>query len=432
MLALVASITALLISTTILLSGSGLLGTLLSVRMTVESFGNDITGLVMSAYFLGLALGAIGAGAVVRRVGHIRSFGVFAALVTAATLLHALWIHPVAWGLLRVVAGFSLAGLYMVVESWLAERGQGGARGRLFSFYQIATYLGLGIGQFLLTLRPVETAELFIINAIIFAVSLIPVTMTRAIHPTLPERHRLQLRAVVTASPMGAIFCIGSGIITGSAFGLAPVFVVNLAGVQSVAVFMGALVLGGMILQYPLGHLSDRVDRRHLLTGVCVALMAECVFLIWAGGQAFVLLAAAGSLFGGLIFTLYPLAVAHINDRVQSESFVGIAATLLLLWGVGAVIGPILFGQVMAAIGPNGLVISTAATAAVLAVVALLMRGESIPAGEQGPYVTVTGTTNVISELDPRTEPEVDPQTDWIDWLSAQDAEAAATDGAAG
>jgi len=414
MLPLIASITALLASTAILMVGSGLLGTLLSVRMTVDGFGTGTTGLVMSAYFLGLMLGAVGAGMVVRRAGHIRAFAVFAAVVTAATLLHALYVTPLVWGLLRMVAGFSLAGLYMVIESWLNERGQGGARGRLFSLYQIASYLGLGAGQFLLTLRPIDAPDLFIITAIVFALCLIPVSLTRAINPTPPERHRMQFAAVLRQSPLGAFICLAAGIVNGAAFALAPVYVIGHAGVQSVSVFMGALVLGGMLLQYPIGHLSDIFDRRWLIIGVTVALLAVIAVLLHTADRGLIPLAATGTLFGGLTFTLYPLAVAHINDRVRASDFVGIAATLLFLWGLGAVVGPLAIGHLMDVIGSDGLLLALGVTVAAAGIATLLARGESVPNAEQSAFVGMARTTSVITEMDPRHEEPVDPQLDWI------------------
>ncbi|MDZ7811232.1 MAG: MFS transporter [Arhodomonas sp.] len=233
MLPLLISVTALLASTLVLMTGSGLLGTLLSVRMGLEAYSPGVTGAVLSAYFAGLMLGALGAGGVIRRAGHIRAFAVFAAVVTAATLLHALWINPWFWAALRIISGFSLAGLYMVIESWLNERGAGQARGRLFSLYQTTSYLGLGLGQLLLTLQPVTGAELFIINAILLALCLVPVSLTRAIHPTPPERAPLALALVYRGSPLGMLICLGAGIVNGSTFALAPVFVAEHVGCRA-------------------------------------------------------------------------------------------------------------------------------------------------------------------------------------------------------
>jgi MFS family permease len=417
MLALFMSITALLASTAVLMVGSGLLGTLLSVRMTAEGYDAGVTGLVMAAYFLGLMLGALGAGGAIRRAGHIRAFAAFAAVVTASTLLHALWVNPLFWGLLRIVCGFSFAGLYMVIESWLNERGQGAARGRLFSLYQIASYLGLGCGQFLLPLRPVETAEMFVINAIFLALCLVPVAMTRSLHPTPPARNRMALRAVLTGSPLGVLICIGAGIVNGAAFALAPVFVIAHAGVQSVSVFMGAMVLGGMLLQYPIGHLSDLFDRRLLIAIVNLALLATSGVVLWAADSGLVALAALGAVYGGLTFTLYPLAVAHINDRVQSDSFVGVAAALLFIWGLGAVIGPAAIGGFMSWFGPDGLLLCVAAAAALMALATVMLRREAVPDHEQTAFVGMSRTTSAITELDPR---QTDPQLDWLAMLDSE------------
>ncbi|MFB4202385.1 putative MFS-type transporter YcaD [wastewater metagenome] len=427
MRALIVSITALLGSTVILMTGSGLLGTLLSVRMGIEQYSPGITGLVMSAYFAGLMLGALGAGAVIRRAGHIRAFAVFAALVTAATLVHALWIDPWVWGALRVISGFSLAGLYMVIESWLNERGAGGARGRLFSLYQATSYLGLGLGQLLISVRPASGPELFMLNAVLLALCLVPVSLTRAIHPTPPERTPMALALVCRGSPLGVFICLGAGIVNGSAFALAPLFIVDHVGLQSVAVFMSAVILGGMLLQYPIGHLSDVFDRRRLLVAVNLALAAFAVVMLFVANSGLTVLAAVGLGYGGLTFTLYPLAVAHINDRVRSDNFVGVAGALLFLWGIGAVVGPIAIGQLMNLLGTEGLFHAAAACAVLMAAATLAARREQVPNEEQTAFVSMARTTTVITEMDPRADPGEQVQMDWIEEMqTSQETEAAA------
>lgn len=423
MLALIVSISALLASTAILMTGSGLLGTLLSVRMSAEAFDPGVTGLVLSAYFAGLVLGAFGAGTVVRRAGHVRAFAAFAAVVTAATLIHSLWVNPWVWGALRVVSGFCLAGLYMVIESWLNERGAGHARGRIFSLYQTMSYLGLGLGQLMLPLRPVEGPELFTINAILLALCLVPVTLTRSIHPTPPARTPMALALVFRGSPLGVLVCLGAGIVNGAAFALAPVFIVEQQGVSSVATFMGAMVLGGMLLQYPIGHLSDVFDRRLLIAAINLALVAVAGGMLYVADAGLWILAGVGLGFGGLTFTLYPLAVAHINDRIQSDNFLGVAGALLFLWGLGAVIGPVVFGQVMAWVGVSGLFDAVAVTAAIMAVATLSARRESVPQAEQTPFVSMARTTTMITEMDPRAGSD-DSQIDWIEHLSITEASA--------
>ncbi|MBA1147589.1 MFS transporter [Ectothiorhodospiraceae bacterium WFHF3C12] len=422
---LLSTITALLGSTLILMLGNGLFGTLLSVRMTLEAFGTTTTGVVMSCYFGGLAVGALQAGRVIKRVGHIRAFAVFAAVMTSAVALHGLYVDAIAWGVLRALAGFSAAGLYMVIESWLNERSTATTRGRVFSIYQVVTYLGLGSGQFLLEIRPPDTLDLFLITGLLFALCLIPVSMTRAIHPAPIERHRMALRAVLSGSPTGAAACVAAGLINGAAFALAPVFIIESGlALTAVSAFMGAMIVGGIFLQYPIGHLSDIFDRRLLLAAVNLSLAVVGLVVMYFHASPLPVLAGLAAAFGGLSFTAYPLAVSHINDRIHSADFVSASAAMLFLWGMGAFAGPTIAGWSMRQVGPEGLFVFAAAVAALAGIWALIARGEAVPLDKQGAFVSMARTTSIITEMDPRYEAE--GQLDWIDEMQRQEAEHAA------
>jgi len=403
--------------------GNGLLGTLLSVRMTLESFGTTTTGIVMSCYFGGLALGALQAGRVIKRVGHIRAFAVFAAVMTSAVVLHGLYLNAVAWAVLRGLAGFSAAGLYMVIESWLNERSTPGTRGRVFSIYQVVSYLGLGIGQFLLGLRDPAGLDLFLVTALLFALCLIPVSMTRSINPAPIERHRMALKLVVAGSPVGAACCVAAGLINGAAFALAPVFVIQAGhALTAVSTFMGAMIVGGIALQYPIGHLSDIFDRRRLLAAVNLTQAAVSLLILLFYQTPLLLLATMATAFGGLSFTAYPLAVAHINDKIQTSDFVAASAAMLFLWGMGAFAGPAIAGWSMRQIGPQGLFVYALAVAGLIGLTALAAKREGVPMAEQTAFVSMARTTAMIAEMDPRYEGG-EGQRDWIDEMQRGEAQ---------
>ncbi len=398
------SISALLISVAILLLGGGLLGTLLSVRMTLEAFDPTITGLVMSAYFFGLMLGAQQAARVIRRAGHIRAFAVFAVITNAAVLGHGLYLDPYLWAALRVLTGFSIAGLYMVIESWLNERATSETRGRIFSVYQVIAYTALGGGQLLLYVGDPSGPDLFMVSALLLGLALIPVSITRAEHPKPPEHHRMALRATLGHSPLAGIATVGSGLINGAIFAMTPVFgLATGIGVDGIALLMAAIIFGGVLLQWPIGQLSDRLGRRPVLAAVGAGTAIVAVTLAVADFLPLTLLIPVAAMFGGVSFTLYPLSVSHANDVLQPKDFVSVSGTLLFFWGLGATVGPTAAGQVMAYTGPRGLFLFVAGVATLIALAAWLLRAEEVPVdAQEAPFVPVARTTPVISELDPR------------------------------
>ncbi|MCC5859328.1 MAG: MFS transporter [Ectothiorhodospiraceae bacterium] len=398
------SILALLASTAILLLGAGLMGSLLSIRLSFEAVDPQIKGLILSAYYIGLVVGSQLAGGVIRRAGHIRAFAIFAALCTAAILLQGLYVVPAGWFVLRLSIGFSIAGIYMVVESWLNERADPASRGRVFSLYQIISYVALGAGQFLLHLGDPASAELFMIVGLLFALCLVPVALSRASTPPEPALHvPMALRQTLTATPLAAWTCLSSGLSSGAVFTLTPVFALRLGlDVGGVATLMASLILGGVALQWPIGQLSDRFGRRPLilLVGAASAVLAAAIAGFGAQVPMAVLLVAM-VVFGGFSFTHYPLAASQANDTVGAGSdYVAVAAALLFLWGVGAALGPVAGGWAIAWLGGSGLFYYIATLGLVTALAAWGQGRDPAPVYQ--PYRTMSRTTAVIIDLDPR------------------------------
>lgn len=407
------SITALLASVAIMLIGTGLMGTLLSVRLSIEAVDPQVKGVILAAYYVGLVAGSQWAGHVIRQVGHIRAFAIFAAVCTAAILLQGLYLLPAAWFFLRILIGFSIAGIYMVVESWLNERADPTNRGRVFSLYQVISYLGLGAGQLLLPFGDPAGSELFMMVAILFALCLVPVALSRASTPPEPPPHtRMALVATLTGSPLAAWTCVASGLMSGALFTLTPAFGLRIGlDVNGIAMLMASLIFGGIALQWPIGQLSDRFGRQPMIlaVGTGAALLALGIALLGASLPASLLLAGT-AVFGGFAFTFYPLAVAQANDRVSTGAgFVAIAAALLFLWGVAAAGGPVIAGWMIALIGGPGLFFYMAAIAATTGAAGWLFRHERTDA--QARYRTMSRTTPVIHELDPRAHTDETPPT---------------------
>ncbi|MCH8504236.1 MAG: MFS transporter [Ectothiorhodospiraceae bacterium] len=398
------SIIALLASTAILLLGGGLMGSLVSIRLSFEAIDPQIKGLILSAYYIGLVVGSQLAGRVIRQAGHIRAFAIFAAICTAVILLQGLYVLPAAWFVLRVIIGFSIACIYMVVESWLNERADPASRGRVFSLYQIITYVALGAGQFLLHLGDPASAELFMIVGLLFALCLVPVALSQASTPPEPTLHvPMALRQTLTGSPLAAWTCLASGLSSGAVFTLTPAFGLRLGlDVGGVATLMASLILGGVVLQWPIGQLSDRFGRRPLilLVGAATAVLAAAI----AGFGAQVPMAAllvAMAVLGGFSYTFYPLAASQANDTVGAGSdYVAVAAALLFLWGIGAALGPIAGGWAIAWLGGPGLFYYIATLGLVTGLAAWSQGTDPAPVYQ--PYRTMSRTSAVIIDLDPR------------------------------
>ncbi|PAU82441.1 MFS transporter [Halovibrio salipaludis] len=413
------SITALMFSIGVLLLGVGLMGTLLSVRLSFEDMSGQAKGLVLSAYYIGLVIGSQKGGWVIRQAGHIRAFAIFAALCTVAILLQGLYVSGVSWFLLRILIGFSTSGIYMVVESWLNERAEPSNRGTVFSAYQIITYGGIGLGQFLMHLGDPQGAELFMIVGVLFALCLVPVALSRASNPPEPlEQARMALGQTWRDSHLAVITCLGAGLLSGAVYTLIPLAALrmNLA-VSDVAPLMAGLVLGGVALQWPIGHFSDRFGRRPLILLVAAATTLVTVAMMAAAGRVPLWpLVGLSALLGGFVFTLYPLSVALANDSQDEGNFVGVSAALIFLWGIGAATSPIVGGAILARTPPGGLFIYMGVISAVLAIAALMQPRhlERI----RSPFRMMTRSAPTLVDLDPRAHEEEDagPEVDPPEW----------------
>jgi MFS family permease len=404
-----ASITALLMGTLVFLLGNGLLGTLVAVRLDKAGHDTVVAGAVMAAYFVGLIAGCLRAGAIVSAVGHIRAFAVFAGCSAALAATFTLVSDPIAWGLLRLLGGFAIAGLFMVIESWLNDATENEWRGRILSTYMVVVYVSLGIGQLLLGLYPVEGSHLFTIVSMLFALSLIPVSMTRQVAPQIPETEIMGLRALFAISPLGAVGCASAGLLLGAFYGLTPIFAQRVGlDVSGVSLLMASAIVGGLVVQFPVGWLGDRFDRRLVLTIAVWTVCGSAVAVSFASlsGNPYLIGACAVGLC--CAFGLYPLAVGQANDRVQGGSRVAIAGGLLLTYSAGAVFGPLMAAALMNVAGPYGLFIYLAAVAALTGAFALYrMRARpAVPAAEQGATQFLPRTSPVAPVLDPTvTEP---------------------------
>ncbi len=401
------SVAPLLAGMFLLFLGNGALGTLLSLRMAMTGFPSFTAGMVMSAYFMGLVLGTFWGRHLISGVGHIRAFAAFAAIFSAATLAHPFLVAVAPWFALRFVEGLTMSGLFMCTESWLNERASNELRGRVLSLYMIAVYLAQGTGQFLLNLPDPTGFAIFVIASILISLAVVPVAVTRVPAPALPPASRLGFRQLYAISPMGISGAFVAGSILGGFYGLAPYFAHGVGlSIAETAQFMSAAIIGGLLLQWPMGKLSDHVDRRWVMIAMCAGVVIASLALVGATGRTSAGLLVLAMLFGGVAFTLYPLSIAHTNDQIDPADLVPASASLLIAYGFGAVLGPVGAAATMSLMGPAGLFAFITGVAMATAVFAFWrLRQRAAPAAEdKGAFRPVPRTTSVACEMDPRSE----------------------------
>lgn len=405
----IVAIATLLLGIAVILAGNGLLGTLLGVRGEMEGFSSATLGLVTSAYFAGFVAGTFIVPRIIRRVGHIRMFAALASVASVVTLLHGMLVYPSAWFLLRILSGICIVGLYIVIESWLNEQTANEHRGHVFSAYMTTTLIGLGIGQVLLMAGDIATLHLFAIGSVLLSLGLVPVALTRVQEPDLVEAQHLGLRNLYAISPLGVVGCVFAGLGTGAFWGLAPVMAVGI-GLQAggVAGFMGLTILGGVLMLWPVGRLSDRFDRRTVLMWVCVlaALAATLALVLSRLETGWLLL--GGFLYGAVGFSIYALSAAHTNDHIESDQVLEVASSLQLLWGAGAIVGPILAGILMQWTDPTALLPFIAIAALLPGIFARyrMSVSEAIPMDDQGDFVPQFATSPAALEMHPEAHEE--------------------------
>jgi len=406
MISAIASITALLIGVAILLTGQGLQGTLLPVRATMEDFSTVAIGTFGAAYFLGFTVGCWRGARLVQRVGHVRVFAAMTALASASPLLHGLWIDLWAWSTLRFVSGFCFAILYVVIESWLNETSTNENRGSVFSIYVLINMTMLAAGQQMMLLDDPAVMTLFAISSVLVSLAAVPVALSTAPTPRQVQGEtRLDIGYLYRTSPAGMLGSLATGLANGSFWALAPVFTISFStNVSLTAWFMTAAVIGGAASQWPLGAWSDRVDRRFVMA-IAATLATAVSVAIWFFADTFTPagLIVLGGLWGSAAFPLYAISIAHSNDHAAENQYVVVSSGLLLMYGIGAVVGPMLSSVAMHFLGPAGLFAFTGVIHLLLCVYLLqrrLRRGRA-RAEEQAAFsdaLTASHTTSQIYE----------------------------------
>ncbi len=403
MFAAVRSAWALLLGLAFLMLGNGLQGTLLGVRASLEGFSTQTTGFVMTGFYVGFLLGSIVGPKLVKNVGHIRVFAALASIFSAAMLLHSIFIEPVTWFAIRVANGFAVAGLYIVVESWLNDAATNRTRGQLLSVYMVIVLGGMAAGQFLLNVASPAGFELFILVSVLVSLSLVPISLSVTRAPKFEAPVHVSWRAMYHSSPLGVVGCLIVGIAPGALLGMGAVYASAIGmSVADVSLFMATALAGGVVLQWPVGRLSDYFDRRVVITVVTMLAALAALTGAFAGERSTPILLVAVFLFGGLSFPVYSLCIAHSNDHLQPDQMVAASGTLVLVTGIGASLGPTFAASLMSAAGPAGFFWSLSAVHASIGLFALyrMTRRPPLPADEQRIYQAMpAGSTPVAARI---------------------------------
>jgi MFS family permease len=390
----------LLLGMGILMLGAGLQGTEISLRATLDGFAAPVTGAVMSCYYVGYMVGTAAAPRLVRRVGHIRVFAAMAAVASATILVQGLFVHPVPWALLRLVSGLCFAGIYVVAESWLNDRATRATRGALLAIYMAVLYIGLGGAQFLLIPADPRSDTPFMLVAMLISLAMVPILVAAQRAPEIDLPRKVRYRELYGDSPLGVVTVTVAGMVSSSIFSMGPVYA-RLSGLDTsgVATFMAVSLLSAVVTQFPVGRLSDRMDRRTVIAAICILATLCAAALAAFDHMPHALFLLLTALFSGAALTLYSLAVSHVNDHLEPTQMVAASSALLRLNGFGAAVSPILVGGLIEAFGPNAYFAALAGLTGLLTAYDLWRktRRRPLPADLKRPFVAAQAAAGRIA-----------------------------------
>jgi MFS family permease len=344
-------------------------------------------------------------------VGHVRVFGAMSAIASATVLIHIAFGHPILWALMRLASGFGFAGMYIVCESWLNDKATNETRGQLLSLYMIVNLGGMGLGQLLIGLGEIGGVGLFLMASVLVSIAVVPILITVSPAPDFEAPDRLGFRRLMQVSPLSVIGMATIGLIISMLFGMGPVYGLNL-GLKNTEIgyFMTSIMVGTLLLQYPVGRLSDKFDRRAVILGAA-SMSALCISIAsFFGASQFVPLLIFTMLFGGLTFSLYSLFIAHANDFLPPSQMVAMSSGLLMVNGAGAVVGSLFAATIIEILGSRSFMPAIASILVGLSIFILIrMRlRDSVPTEAQGSFVALPkNLTGVATGLNPEAE--------WID-----------------
>ena len=399
------SVFSLLFGAAILFAGHGIQVIALPIKAEALGFSEFVTGSLWSAYAAGMLLGCFLFPRLIGQIGHVRSFTMASAIATISVLLYLLSVNPWIWLLVRFVYGFVMTGFFMVTESWLNERTPNDIRGRVLGIYTAITLLMMSIGQIMINFVDPFGITILLAAAILLCSAQIPLTLSRIRVPTVPEGTQLDVAKLWSTTRISFIGSLIMGMLISMFWALAPIFAIRSGfSTQMTSLHMGAAVAGGVFLQWPLGRLSDFIDRRLIILMLCLGICGAAILLVYVGAQDRLILVMSSFLFGGFLYAANAITMAFAFDRSGEGDIVGISSGLLFLFGVGSVLGPLIAAWMMGAFGPSALYQLAASLAFAMAVVVafLIPSRTAVPEDDRDDFALSARTTPEIYRCDPR------------------------------
>jgi MFS family permease len=405
---------ALLLGIMLLMVGNGLQGTLLGIRGALEGFSTFEMSIVMSGYFAGFLGGSRMAPEMIRRVGHVRVFAALGSFISATLILFPVIVDPIAWTILRVIIGFCFSAVYVTAESWLNNSATNENRGKSLSLYMIVQMVGIVAAQGLLALGDPSGFVLFVIPSVLVSISFAPILLSINPTPAFDTTKPMSLRQLFVSSPLGCVGIFLLGGIFAAQFGMAAVYGSQLGlSYLQISLFVATIYIGAMVLQYPIGWVSDRVDRRQLI--FAVALLGTVAGLTgFFLDSSFTVLLAVAFVVGGTSNPMYSLLIAHTNDFLENDDMAAASGGLIFINGIGAISGPVITGWIMGVFGPHGFWMFIAFLMGMIALYAAyrMTRRKTISTDDTGAYVGISPTASALT---------VDAALEWSVEVAADD-----------
>ncbi|MGF1551512.1 MAG: MFS transporter [Paracoccaceae bacterium] len=386
----------LLVGMFLLQIGNGLQSTVLGIRGGLEGFDATTMGVVMSGYFVGFLFGAQATPAMLRRVGHVRTFAALVSLLSAALIVYAAAVHPVAWTAMRVLAGFCFSGIYVVAESWLNNQSTNATRGKALSIYLVCQTVGIVLAQAIVPFGDPQGYDLFVLMTVAVSLACAPILLTASPAPVHERSRTLSIRDLFRISPLGAVGMMLVGAICAGMFGMSAGWGSQRGlDAATISLVVSAIFVGSAVMQFPIGYVSDRVDRRGLIV-IVTFVGAGGALVMTLSGSSVIGIVAGAFVVGGMANPLYSLLIAHTNDFMELDDMAAAAGGLMLLNGVGSAATPFAIGWLMTLAGPAAFPIFLAVAFAMIGVYGLYRATvrPATPADETLPYTAVAPTTS--------------------------------------